>query len=387
LYFTASPDHITPLGSSILKWDTVLADGAALYLDGHPVPSAGSDVVAPAVTTTYTLSVTAPRTSPEPQVSELIAEPPVPLGNATVFVDASQCVQQTQTDLQNRIQVALDEAYDVGAQSSGIPGTATGYPAVSITTGLITVDMKGTATVVVVANVGMKGSFGLTIDHAADQLAPVIESSHVSCSVSASVWAAAVAAGAVSAAAAGWAIGGAIGGVFGGVIGAIAGAVAGAIAGGVTLNTVINKATSKVEANMPLLLSAPPASGELAQGPERVVSGDFPFSLHASTGPILERFPDNLTRRHVSTPGACFSAAIRLPPGMSGSPIFDHEGIYVHGVVSKGWDFEPGVAALGYGSMLAHSLPLPLKPLGNKSLLDLHKSGDHGLTKLSGPGL
>ena len=126
---------------------------------------------------------------------------------------------------------------------------------------------------------------------------------------------------------------------------------------------------------------------ELTEEPERVVSGDFPFSLHASTGPILERFPDNLTKRHVSTPGACFSAAMRLPPGMSGSPIFDHEGIYVHGVVSKGWDFEPGVAALGYGSMLAHSVPLPLKPLGNKSLLDLQKSGDHGLTKLSGPGL
>lgn len=122
LYFTASPDHITPLESSILKWNTVLADGAALYLDGHPVPFTGSNVVAPAVTTTYVLSVTQPRTSPEPQVSELVAEPPAPLGNATVFVDASQCVQQTKKDVQNDIQVALAEAYDTGAESSGIPG-------------------------------------------------------------------------------------------------------------------------------------------------------------------------------------------------------------------------------------------------------------------------
>jgi hypothetical protein len=256
LYFTASPDHITPLGSSVLKWDTVLADGAALSLDDHPVQSAGSNVVAPAVTTTYVLAVTPPRTSPEPQVSELVAQPPTPLGNATVFVDASQCVQQTQTDLQNRIQVALDEAYDTGAASSGIPGTATGYPAVSITTGLITFDMKGTATYVVVASVAMKGSFGLTVDRAADQLAPVIESSQVSCGVSAGTWAAGIGVGAVSGGAAGWAIGGAIGGVFGAVIGVIAGGIAGGITGAVGVNAALNYAQSKVEANMPMLFQA-----------------------------------------------------------------------------------------------------------------------------------
>jgi hypothetical protein len=126
---------------------------------------------------------------------------------------------------------------------------------------------------------------------------------------------------------------------------------------------------------------------ELARESDRVISGDFFFDLHASTGAILERFPDNLTERHVPTPGACFSAALQLPAGMSGSPIFDDEGIYVHGVVSKGWEDESGLAKLGYGSMLAHSLGLPIKPLGNKSLLELHKVDDHGFPKLSGPDL
>lgn len=116
--------------------------------------------------------------------------------------------------------------------------------------------MKGTATYVVVASVEMKGSFGLTVDRAGDQLAPVSESSQVSVGLSAGTWAAGVGAGAVSGGAAGWAIGGAIGGVFGAVIGVIAGGIAGGIAGAVGVNAAINKAQSKVEANMPMLFQA-----------------------------------------------------------------------------------------------------------------------------------
>lgn len=125
---------------------------------------------------------------------------------------------------------------------------------------------------------------------------------------------------------------------------------------------------------------------ELTRESDGVISGDFSFALHASTGVILERFPDNFTEPRVPTPGPCFSAQLRLPGGMSGSPIFDDEGIYVHGVVSKGWVDEGGVASFGYGSMLAHSLHLPIKPLGGRSLLKLHKSEEHGFPKLSGPG-
>jgi Trypsin-like peptidase domain len=126
---------------------------------------------------------------------------------------------------------------------------------------------------------------------------------------------------------------------------------------------------------------------ELQQHSQSVVSGDFSFGLHASTGAILERFPDNMTKRQVPTPGACFSAALRLPAGMSGSPIFDDEGIYVHGVVSKGWVDESGPARFGYGSMLAPSMGLRIEPLDNKTLRELSESDDHGFPQLRGPGI
>lgn len=126
---------------------------------------------------------------------------------------------------------------------------------------------------------------------------------------------------------------------------------------------------------------------ELAQESNSLVSGEFSFGVHVSTGKILERFPNNGVERQVPTPGACFSAELQLPGGMSGSPIFDDEGIYVHGVVSKGWVDEDGPARFGFGSMLSHSLHLPIRSLGNKSLFELHKEDEHGFPKLSGPGV
>jgi hypothetical protein len=121
--------------------------------------------------------------------------------------------------------------------------------------------------------------------------------------------------------------------------------------------------------------------------PERngIRPGDFHFDLHVSKGEILERFPDNAVSRKVSTPGACFSASLKLPGGMSGSPIFDDERIYVHGVVSKGLEDENGPTDLGYGSMLVNSLALPIKPLEGKSLLDLMTTGGHGIPQVSIP--
>ena len=74
-----------------------------------------------------------------------------------------------------------------------------------------------------------------------------------------------------------------------------------------------------------------------AKGPS-VISGDFSFSLHVSKGRIEERFPDNHQSKAVSTPGPCFSIGAEYPGGMSGSPILDDERIYVHGIVSKGWN-------------------------------------------------
>jgi len=108
----------------------------------------------------------------------------------------------------------------------------------------------------------------------------------------------------------------------------------------------------------------------LTQVADGLVSGDFKFDLHVSKGQILERFPDNLETRSVPTPGPCFSVSAKFSPGMSSSPIFDDERIYVHGVVSKGWEDENGLMDFGYGSMLAPSLGLAIKRLEGKSLTE-----------------
>lgn len=126
---------------------------------------------------------------------------------------------------------------------------------------------------------------------------------------------------------------------------------------------------------------------ELAQEAGTQISGDFHFNLHVSTGSILERFPDNATSREVRTPGACFSAELELPGGMSGSPIFDHEGVYVHGVVSSGLIVESGIAPHGYGSMLAHSMHVPIRAMDGRTLSQLHQELAHGFTKLQGPDI
>lgn len=117
----------------------------------------------------------------------------------------------------------------------------------------------------------------------------------------------------------------------------------------------------------------------------RLIPERLPFEMHVASGVILAHFPDNFAKKHVPSPGPCFSAALRLPPGMSGSPIFDDEGIYVHGVVSTGWDLGADAEPLGFGSMLAGSLEVPIGPLDNKTLTELHSMDEHGFPKLSGP--
>lgn len=106
------------------------------------------------------------------------------------------------------------------------------------------------------------------------------------------------------------------------------------------------------------------------------------FSFHCSTGEVLERFPDNGVSRTVSAPGPCFSASLKLPGGMSGSPIFDDEGVYAYGVVSKGLQSEHGLEAFGYGSLIEPSLHIPIKPLGGASVYELMDEGKHGIPNL-----
>ena len=114
----------------------------------------------------------------------------------------------------------------------------------------------------------------------------------------------------------------------------------------------------------------------------RVAFGDFKFDLHVSSGIVHERYPDNLQTRTASVPGPCFSATLKLPGGMSGSPIFDDENIYVHAVVSKGLEDANGPTNFGYGSMIASSLSLPIAYLDGKSIFDLIREGNHGIPQI-----
>lgn len=70
---------------------------------------------------------------------------------------------------------------------------------------------------------------------------------------------------------------------------------------------------------------------------------------------------------------------------MSGSPIFDDERIYVHGVVSRGWEGEDGLKDFGFGSMLAPSMDLPIKLMKGKNLIELLDSSEEGMPTLSVP--
>jgi hypothetical protein len=118
-----------------------------------------------------------------------------------------------------------------------------------------------------------------------------------------------------------------------------------------------------------------------------MIIGEHNCQLHVTRGNIMERYPDNFQNRTVSTPGPCFALAAKVPGGMSGSPIFDREGIYVHGVISKGLDDETGLAKLGFGSMLAPSMEVPIRALNGSTLKRLQENHDDGMGILHGAGL
>lgn len=117
----------------------------------------------------------------------------------------------------------------------------------------------------------------------------------------------------------------------------------------------------------------------------RTIENPIPFKLHVSLGTVIEQFPDNGVKRDVRTPGACFSASLTLPPGMSGSPIFDDEMIYTHGVASSGLEDENGPTNFGYGSMIKYSLAIPIRFLNNMTLQEVLNSSSSGIVNLSIP--
>ena len=111
----------------------------------------------------------------------------------------------------------------------------------------------------------------------------------------------------------------------------------------------------------------------------RVVIAPPQFNLHGSVGKIIQFFQDNLTNREVSTPAPCLSFSAKIPGGMSGGPIFDKEGAYVHGVVSKGWENQEGPENFSFGTMLRPSMSIPIARMGGKSLDEMQKRQTEGI--------
>ena len=129
------------------------------------------------------------------------------------------------------------------------------------------------------------------------------------------------------------------------------------------------------------------ADFEIDLNPAGHISAHEKFNLHGSTGKLIEFFPSNFDKQVVPTPAPCFSFGARIPGGMSGGPIFDREGVYVHGVISKGWEDESGPVRFSFGSMLRPSMGLPISRMNGASLDDLHKLPSEGMAVLRGHGL
>jgi hypothetical protein len=72
---------------------------------------------------------------------------------------------------------------------------------------------------------------------------------------------------------------------------------------------------------------------------------------------------------------------------MSGSPVFDAEGIYVHGLASSSWQGENGtLQADSYCSMIGPVCRIPLDVLGGKSIYDMLADDNGGMVKIFAPG-
>ena len=63
------------------------------------------------------------------------------------------------------------------------------------------------------------------------------------------------------------------------------------------------------------------------------------------------------------------------------------EGIYAHGVISKGLEGESGLARLSFGSMLAPSMGLPISRMNGCTLKEIQETHNEGMAVLRGAGL
>jgi hypothetical protein len=111
------------------------------------------------------------------------------------------------------------------------------------------------------------------------------------------------------------------------------------------------------------------------------------FRPHFTKGKVLKRIPNNHIEKTVPSPGPCFQMNAPLSAGMSGSPVFDSEGIYVHGVSSSSWQGNDGsLQSESYCSMIAPVCDVPLAGLKGRSIFDLLKNPKSQMIKIHGPG-
>lgn len=116
-------------------------------------------------------------------------------------------------------------------------------------------------------------------------------------------------------------------------------------------------------------------------------SGEMNFVPYLTRGNVTNRLPNNHIDKQVLSPGPCFQLAAKVPSGMSGSPVFDAEGIYVHGLASTGWQGVNGtLESDSCCSMIAPICELPLGALGGKSIYDMLADQNGGMVKIFAPG-
>lgn len=110
-------------------------------------------------------------------------------------------------------------------------------------------------------------------------------------------------------------------------------------------------------------------------------NGDYQPELMVSVGSVTTIYPDNISEKKNSTPGPNFEFNAKIPGKMSGSPILVGGGIMTKGVVSRSWQNENAAS----GCLIASIFKLRL--VGEKSLLDLMKSGEEGIAQIIAAGL
>lgn len=111
------------------------------------------------------------------------------------------------------------------------------------------------------------------------------------------------------------------------------------------------------------------------------------FVPHLTRGNVAKRLPNNHIDRLVPSPGPCFQFEAKMASGMSGSPVFDAEGIYVHGLASSIWQGENGsLQNDSYCSMIAPICEVPLRALGGRSIYQMLNDQRGGMVKIFAPG-